>query len=168
MFEASRYLELAILGVSTLVLIIALFCLLHKRTNIKNRLESEQVLNRSQDVQPHAVFVDLSPKSTDVVDLAVEVWRLNNRISKIGNGLSDIQKRGIESSLQKFTKFLDNYSVKIIDSVGEKYNEGMNLDVLSFEKDPNLKMPLIKETVEPSITCKGQIIKKGKIIVASN
>lgn len=111
------------------------------------------------------LFVDLSPKTKNVVDLAVEVWRLNSRIKKISDNLSDIQKRGLESSTAKFQKFLDTYKINILDYTGEKYNEGMNVDVISFEKDESVKFPLVKETVEPSILCDGQIIKKGKIIV---
>jgi len=124
--------------------------------------------NIKKDIPPQAIFVDLSPKSADVVDLAVEVWRINNRVMKAGSGLTDIQKRGLESSLQKFTKFLDRYSIEIVDHTGEKYNEGMNVDVLSFEKDENIKTPIIKETIEPSIICKGHVVKRGKIIVANN
>lgn len=118
--------------------------------------------------QHRAIFLDLSPKSIDVIELAVEVWRINNRIIKAGNALSEIQKRGLESSHQKFVKFLDRYDIKIIDHAGEKYNEGLNVDVLSFEKDQSVKTPWIKETVEPSISCKGHIVKKGKVIVVNN
>jgi hypothetical protein len=65
-------------------------------------------------------------------------------------------------------KFLDKYSIEIIDHTGEKYNEGMNVDVLSFEKDENVKIAIIKETVEPSISCKDHIVKRGKVIVVNN
>ena len=115
-----------------------------------------------------AIFVDLSPKSADVVELAVEVWRMNSRIVKTGDGLTEVQKRPIMSSLQKFTKFLDRYDIKIVDHTGEKYNEGMNVDVLSFEKDPRIKNPIIKETIEPSIICNGYVVKKGKVVVINN
>ena len=115
-----------------------------------------------------AIFVDLSPKSADIVELAVEVWRMNSRIVKTGDGLTEVQKRPIMSSLQKFTKFLDRYDIKIVDHTGEKYNEGMNVDVLSFEKDPRIKNPIIKETIEPSIIYNGYVVKKGKVIVVDN
>ncbi len=121
-----------------------------------------------KDTPPQALFVDLSPKSADVVDLAIEVWRINSRIAKVGNSLTDMQKRGIESSLQKFSKFLGRYSIEIIDHTGEKYNEGMSVDVLSFEKDESMKTPIIRETIEPSIICKGHVVKRGKVIVVNS
>ncbi|GEM_PF-1566212 len=119
-------------------------------------------------IQQKVIFVDLSPKSADIVELAVEVWRIKNRITSVGGSLTDIQRRGLESSIQKFAKFLDRNDIKITDYTGQKYNEGMNVDVISFEKSDNVKTPMIKETVEPSIVCKDHIIKRGKIIVINN
>jgi hypothetical protein len=126
------------------------------------------VAPKRSPVEPHAVFVDLSPKSADIVELAVEVWRINNRLIKAGDGLSDTQKRGLESSLQKFIKFLDRFNVKFIDHTGQKYNEGMSVEVLSFENDQTAKYPFIKETVEPSVVCDGMVVKKGKVVVVNN
>jgi hypothetical protein len=136
---------------------------------LKNRIIGAEKEEKPQESHAgnRAIFVDLSPKSADIVELAVEVWRMNNRLMKV-EGLTESQQRGFDSSLQKFGKFLDRNDVKIIDHTGEKYNEGMNVDVLSFENDPSLKTSMIKETIEPSVTCKGQIIKKGKIIVVNN
>lgn len=123
---------------------------------------------RRQNTQHQAIFVDLSPKSADVVELAIEIWRIKNRISKAISDLSEIQRRGLESSIQKLLRFLDRSEIKIIDHTDEKYNEGMNVDVLSFEKNSTIKTPIIKETVEPTITCQGHVVKKGKVIVITN
>lgn len=114
------------------------------------------------------IFVDLSPKSADLVELAVEIWRIQNRIGKAGSDLQEIQKRGLESSVQKLQKYLDTFRIAIVDHANQKYNEGMNVDVLSFEIDPEVAFPLIKETIEPSITCEGKVIRKGKVVVIKN
>jgi hypothetical protein len=155
-----------LIALAALVLILALFVsfYLSKKRNLRLISSETKLELPSED---RAIFVDLSPKSADIVELAVEVWRMNNRLIKI-EGLTEAQQRGFDSSLQKFVKFLDRYDVKIIDHTGEKYNEGMNVDVLSFESDSSLKTSMIKETIEPSVTCKGHIIKKGKIIVVNN
>lgn len=155
-----------LIALTAVVLVLAFFVsyyLSKKRISRSYRQEIPQEL-RSEN---RALFVDLSPKSADIVELAVEVWRINNRLMKV-EGVTETQQRGFDSSLQKFGKFLDRYDVKIIDHTGEKYNEGMNVDVLSYEKDPGVRFPIIKETIEPSVTCKGHIIKKGKIIVVNN
>lgn len=119
-------------------------------------------------IQPRSIFIDVSPKTADVVELAVEVWRISNRLMKASADLSDTQKRGLESSVQKFIKFLDHYDIKFIDHTGQKYNEGMNVTVMSFEQDQSVHAPVIKETVEPSIVHGGVVVKKGKVIVINN
>ncbi len=116
-------------------------------------------------VQPK--FIQLSQGVAELVDLAAEVWRMNTRISKAGPDLPEIQKKGLEASIQKLTAYLGKYEIEIIDYTGKKYNDGLNLDVLSIEKDPSIEVPFVKETVEPTILCKGQVVKKAKIILAS-
>jgi Holliday junction resolvasome RuvABC ATP-dependent DNA helicase subunit len=157
-----------IILIAVLVVIISIISYRRFRTKYLRSQNDSLVAPKEHLSQHQAIFVDLSPKSADIVELAVEVWRINNRIMKAGNDLSEIQKRGLESSLQKFIKFLDSHDIKIVDHAGEKYNEGMNIDVISFTKDQNVKTPLIKETIEPSIICKGYVIKKGKVIVVNN
>ena len=82
--------------------------------------------------------------------------------------MNDAQKRGFESSLQKFVKFLDHFNVKFVDHTNQKYNEGMNIEILSFEHDPAAKYSFIKETIEPSVVCDGMVVKKGKVVVVNN
>jgi len=157
-----------------IILIIALFAIISviSYRQFKNkffRLQNKPTVDTKEQLPKHqTIFVDLSTKSADIVELAVEVWRINNRIMKAESSLSEIQKRGLESSLQKFVKFLDHNDVRFIDHTGQKYNEGMNIEVLSFEKDQTAKYSFIKETIEPSITCNGMVVKKGKVVVINN
>lgn len=154
--------------VAAFVVLLILASYRHFKKKVLAKKKTTPEIRNELVPQHRAIFLDLSPKSMDVIELAVEVWRINNRIIKAGNALSEIQKRGLESSHQKFVKFLDRYDIKIVDHAGEKYNEGLNVDVLSFEKDIECKTPWIKETVEPSISCNGHIVKKGKVIVVNN
>ncbi len=164
MLEIAPQIPFILLAAAILIVVffITYFILINKMPH-----RDRQEIPQEPDTQNRTIFVDLSPKSADIVELAVEVWRMNNRLMKV-EALTETQQRGFNSSLQKFGKFLDRYEVKIVDHTGERYNEGMNVDVLSFENDPSVKVPTIKETVEPSITHKGHTIKKGKIIVVNN
>lgn len=127
-----------------------------------------QFINEPPVPQHRAIFVDLSPKSTQIVELAVEIWRIQNRLIKASSNLDDAQKRGLESSIQKLRKYLDNFRIEIIDHTDQKYNEGLSVDVLSFENDSGVKEPIIKETVEPTIICQGNVVRKGKVVVIKN
>ena len=113
-------------------------------------------------------FVELSLGVNDLVDLAVEVWRMEQRVGKSASSLPENQLKGLENSIQKLKRYLEKYDIQIVDYKDTKYNDGLNLDILSVEKDPTLSEPRVKETVEPTIMCKGQVVRKAKIILLSN
>ena len=117
-------------------------------------------------IQPKMVEMSLSVEA--LVELAIEVWRIEQRLAKAAPGLPDVQRKGLESSVQKLKRYLEKYEIEIRDYTNQKFNDGLNLDVLSVEKDPAIVEPIVKETVEPTIMCKGQIVKKAKIILLSN
>lgn len=113
-------------------------------------------------------FIELSLGVNDLVDLAVEVWRIEQRILKSASSLSEQQLKGLNNSVQKLKRYLSKYDVEILDYKNQKYNNGFNFDILSVEKDPSLSEPIIKETIEPTIMCKGQVVRKAKIILIKN
>lgn len=103
-----------------------------------------------------------------LVELAIEIWRIEHRINKISDILPDNQRRGIEISVQKLKRYLEKYDIEIKDYTNQKYNVGLNLDVLLVEKDESLQETIVKETVEPTIFCKGKIVKRAKVILLKN
>lgn len=113
-------------------------------------------------------FIELSVAMQDLVELAVEIWRMEQRINKASSSFSENHKKGITSSMEKIKRHLNKYDIEVRDYTGQKYNEGLNLDILSVEQDSTTAEPLIKETVEPAVMCKGQLIKKAKVIVLRN
>ena len=113
-------------------------------------------------------FVELSLGVNDLVDLAIEVWRMEQRVAKSSSNLPEQQLKGLENSIQKLRRYLSKYDIEIVDYKNQKYNDGLNLDILSVEKDPSLHEPVIKETVEPTVLCKGQVVRKSKIILINN
>lgn len=113
-------------------------------------------------------FIQLSSQVEELVELATEIWRIEQRLAKSADSLPEIQKKGLENSVHKLKAYLDKYDVEIVDYTDKKFNDGLNLDVLSVEKDSTIEVPFVKETVEPSIICKGQVVKKAKIILVTN
>lgn len=104
----------------------------------------------------------------EIVDLATEVWKIEQRISKASENMPEIHQKGLSSSVNRLKSYLNKYDVEIQDYTGQKYNDGLNFDVLSREQDPTLEFAIVKETVEPTITCRGRVVKRAKIILASN
>jgi hypothetical protein len=104
----------------------------------------------------------------DLTEMAVDVWRLEKRIQKIGSGLPENQIKSFENSLQRLKRIFTKMDFEVLDYTNMKYNEGLNLDIISIEKDSALSYAVIRETVEPTVLHKGKIIKKGKVIVVDN
>ena len=112
--------------------------------------------------------INLNVSVTELVELAAEVWRIEQRLVKVADIIPENQRKGLENSVHKFKRYISNYDIEIVDYTNQKFNDGLNLDVLSVEKDQSVTTPTVKETVEPTILVKGQVVKKAKIILLSN
>lgn len=163
-----------IFSLSIVAVVIFLFLLtyfLMKRRPLKHSDKFEELFLKIREEIKFAVapkFMEISLGVNELVDLAVEVWRMEQRISKSASSLPENQLKGLENSIQKLKRYLEKYDVEIIDYKNQKFNEGLNLDILSVEKDPSIPQPMVKETVEPTIMCKGQVVRKAKIILLTN
>src|SRR3989338_5245557 len=112
--------------------------------------------------------MSMSVEASEITNLAIEIWRIEQRIAKSASSLPENERIGLESSIQKLKRYISKYDIEIVDYKNQKYNDGLNLDILSVEKDPSLSEPTIKETVEPTVLCKGQVVRKAKIILINN
>lgn len=120
-------------------------------------------LQVAHSVEPK--FLEISVDANSLVELAIEVWRLKKRLEKAEAKMSEDQAKALQNSYSKLLRYLDKNDIGITDYSDQKYNEGMNLDVLAVEKDKSLKQPVIKETHEPAVTLKGKLIRKAKVIL---
>lgn len=161
-----------ILMILSLVILGVLIFIVRKmnRSGTSDKKMDEFYFNIKQQIQfavaPKSIEISLGVN--DLVELAVEVWRIESRIKKSISTIPESQAKSIENSIQKLKRYLERYDLEIIDYTNQKFNDGLNLDVLSVEKDPSVQVPIVKETVEPTILCKGQVVKKAKIILTSN
>lgn len=158
---------------SALVIALSVLLLFFLKRNGKDNISEKlnEVYSKIQEDIKFAVtpkFIELSLGVNDIVDLAVEIWRIEQRINKSASSLPENQLKGLENSIQKLKRYIEKYDIEIIDYKNTKYNDGLNLDILSVEKDATLSEPMVKETVEPTIMCKGQVVRKAKIILLSN
>ena len=112
--------------------------------------------------------LELSVETDDLVELAIELWRMERRLNKAIANLPEDQKEMLNNSMQKMKRYLDKKDIEILDHTDQKYDEGQNLEILAVEKDSKAGEPMIKETKEPTILYKGQVIHIGKVIIASS
>jgi molecular chaperone GrpE (heat shock protein) len=155
----------------TLVVLVITFLLLvflkkSRRNDISAKLDEMYSKIRNDinfAVAPNSI--NLAPSADDFMQFAVEVWRIEQRMVKLQTNLPENQKKALENSIQKLKRYFEKYDIEVIDYTNQKFNDGLNLDVLSVEKDPAVTEPIIKETVEPTIMYRGQVVRKAKIIV---
>lgn len=156
------------------VLLILAFLYLLSRKSVRQSSghdKFEELFLRIKEEIKSAVtpkFMTVTVEANEITDLAVEIWRIEQRIAKSASSLPENQLIGLENSIQKMKRYLEKYDIEIVDYKNTKYNDGLNLDILSVEKDLTLPESVVKETVEPTIMLKGQVIRKAKIILLSN
>ncbi|KKP92969.1 MAG: hypothetical protein UR98_C0014G0013 [Parcubacteria group bacterium GW2011_GWA1_36_12] len=153
---------LAILLVFLLALAVSSYIRLSKK------IESTQKILREEirfSLQP---MTDIPMGVEEIVELAIDVWKMEQRLLKVSGEITEVHRKGLENSIQRLKRYLEKFDVEVQDYTVQKYNDGLNFDILAREKDDSLEYPIIKETVEPTITCRGRIVKKAKVILASN
>lgn len=163
------------LGIFPALLALVLFVLayllfLRKRNGVHADKFDELYLRIHEDIK-YAVApksIQLSLAVSDLVELATEIWRIEQRLARVADVLPENQKKGLENSVHKLKKYIGQYDIEVVDYTNQKFNDGLNLDILSVEKDPNIHTPIVKETVEPTILVKGEVVKKAKIILLTN
>ena len=111
-----------------------------------------------------SIIVSITPEASDLSLLAIEVWRLEKKITKVESALGNDNSRSIHASLDKIKTYLDKNKIEVTDFSGLKYNDGLNVDVLSFS-DEKREQPIISETIEPMIRYNGKVAKRAKVIV---
>ncbi len=168
-FVVVNYSYIVVFLIALTLLVIVLVALIVLKNQILKALSKHnETLQNDLRVIVQPKFLEVAVGVEEIVALAIEVWRIEQRISKSAPSLHENQLKGLENSVQKMKRYLEKYDIEIIDYKNQKFNEGLNLDILSVEKDSSISEPVIKETVEPTIMCKGQVVRKAKIILLTN
>ncbi len=160
-----------VLAIALVVFLTLGILFLRKRRPVENLDKFEELYRKISEEIKYAVApksINLNASVSELIELATEVWRIEQRLAKIAEILPENQRKGLENSVHKFKQYISNYDIEIVDYTNQKFNDGLNLDVLSVEKDPSVTTPTVKETIEPTILVKGQVVKKAKIILLSN
>ena len=137
--------------------------------NLLSEIQKE-ILETRKDIQSAIApkFFNISVQTSDLVEHAIELWRLENRLNKILECMPENQREIFNNSIKKLKRYLGKNDIEIVDYTNQKFNEGRNLEILAVEQDEKISEPIIKETKEPTILFKNQVIRKGKVIISVN
>lgn len=141
--------------------------MVEKSEKIQPHIPEEKIAETRKDMvsvlEPN--FLNVSVQTKDLVDLALDIWRMEQRLNKVMSLIPENQKVLFENSIQKLKRYLNKNDIEIIDHTNQIFNEGRNLDIIAVEKDFDISKSIIKQTIEPTIMCKSQVVHKGKVIV---
>ncbi len=167
-FISTNSVYITIFLIALLLVVILLIALL-----ILKQLILRSIAKTSKDLQNELrsvvqpKFLDISVALEEILELAVEVWRLETRLAKVDQ-LPENYSKATAHSVSKFKRYLSKHDIDIIDYTGQKFNDGLNVEVLNYETDTSVTEPYIKETFEPSLMVRGELVKRAKVIVVKN
>lgn len=64
-------------------------------------------------VAPKSIQVGVA--GAELIDLATEIWRMEQRLAKVADTLPENHKKGLENSVHKLKRYISNYDIEIID-----------------------------------------------------
>jgi len=134
------------------------------KKNVTNIIDP-QLLSRIKPSDLNEPKSIITPSTQDMVDLAIELWRLENKLTKVKDKLSDDENKALNNSLDRIKRFLSKNDLEVIDYTGQNYNKNMVVDVLHTDKDPSLKHNIIFQTHEPAVLHLGKLYRKAKVII---
>lgn len=108
---------------------------------------------------PHASLEKL------LCDLATRAWRARQRLVDPKDGTPLEETRRVFQHVDGILDRLRNEGFTIQSHNGEKYVEGMALQVVAFQTNKNRPTAIIVETVRPSIYLNNQLLQVGEVIV---
>jgi hypothetical protein len=96
--------------------------------------------------------------------LALECWRLS-LIAELLRGSNE--GVAVRHAVRCITGTLKEMGIEVVDFSGRPYDPGMVPEVVDVREDQGLPdgHAIIEETVAPTVTLRGQVIKAGQIIV---
>ena len=104
-----------------------------------------------------------------IVELAVQTWRLAQRVAMFDGEKNPREKKQFADSLARFQKILEGMKVEIYDPVGATYTEGwIEVEVISWmppEQGSDSSVCRVKQTISPIVRRSGELIAKGQVVV---
>jgi hypothetical protein len=94
--------------------------------------------------------------------LALECWRLSLIAQLLKDGS---QGAGLRHAVRRITETLKGIGIEVVDFSGRPYDPGMVPEVVEVREVQGLQdgQPIIDETVAPTVTWRGQVIKPGQL-----
>jgi hypothetical protein len=107
---------------------------------------------------------ELSFAVEEVCKISVECWRLG-RIAELWK--DSTEAAGLRHAARRIAEALSAVGMEILDFSGRPYDPGLVPEVVEVLDDKGLPegQTIVEETISPTLTWRGQVVKPGQIIV---
>ncbi len=119
------------------------------------------------NVHSPAASGELALSKGDVIEIAVQTWRLGRRVEALDAEKNPREKKQFAESLARFRKILDALKVECIDPIGQIYTDGWaEVEVVSWETpETGSSVCKVEQTISPIVRRSGEIIARGQVVV---
>jgi len=127
----------------------------------------KEILNKIKlSIEPKFLEIAISPNSNKMISLAIDIWRLEEKIINIKN-INNNDKEKLDIAINRVKKFIEENNILIKSYTWEKYSDEINFYELKWLENTNEKEKnnIIKDTIEPAVFINWNIIKTAKIII---
>jgi len=138
--------------------------------DVITKLEEEVTARLKGSSQPGGSAGELSITQSDLVEFAIQTWRLHRRVEGMDPQKHEREYKQFADSVRRFVKFLERFEVVFEDPVGKPYTTGwLEVEVISWDEQGEDVSPVtsgawVKQTVSPIVRHKGKTIKVGEVI----
>lgn len=107
-----------------------------------------------------------APKILDeLMAIAINAWRLRSKMVDAKTGEPTEEMKRVYRHVESIYDALGRVGVKVEDPIGQRYDPGMVLRVISFEEKPALAHDEVGQVVKPSILFRDKLVHVGEVIV---
>ena len=101
----------------------------------------------------------------EACSLSLECWRLRRIVAELGPDC--VEGQALRHASRRITEILGSIDIQTVDFAGRSYDPGMVPEVIEVREDQALPNghSVIAETVAPTVTWRGQVVKPGQIIL---
>jgi len=115
-------------------------------------------------MNPNKIPAELPIAMEGVCTLSLECWRLMRigELVKVANaGLA------LRHAARRISETLKEIGIEVVDFAGRNYDPGMVPEVVEIREVSDLPdgCAVVDETIAPTVTWRGQVVKPGQIIV---
>ncbi|MFI0423932.1 hypothetical protein [Spongiactinospora sp. 9N601] len=121
----------------------------------------ERALRAEPPPGPADVRDDTLP-GPSLADVVTSIWRLERRLRRLPG-----ETRTLTRHLEAAWDALAQAGVKIQDHLGDPFDPGLSIKVLSYQPAPDLDRDRVVETIRPSVHLNDHVIQRGEVIVGT-